>query len=104
MFRGANRYFPPPCFVSLPFDELTVAPRLLRLQEKNVILRNRSKVTQRLKRYGRRIGGSDGGAIAKIGGEGSGGMVLHSVWAGSGGQGGPWSVVVIISCVQVGVP
>ena len=35
-FRGANRYFPPPYFVSLPFDELMSAPRLLILKDHKI--------------------------------------------------------------------
>ena len=33
VFRGANRYSPPPCFVSLPFGELMTAHCLLTLKE-----------------------------------------------------------------------
>ena len=49
-FRGTSRCFPPPCFVFLPFDELTAAPRQMGLKKKkNMIPLDTSGLTQRQK-------------------------------------------------------
>ena len=62
-FRGANRYFSPLCFVSLPSDELTEARHLLRVsRSKNVILRDRKELTHR------RLGAGGTGGVSMAGG------------------------------------
>ena len=88
-FRGANRCFSPLCFVSLSFGEPTAAPRQMRLQEKIIILHNRTDATYQQKG----TEGTDGvpmeGRLPKLAGR------FLVVWYSSAWAGGPGALHMV---------